>query len=104
MEMENVVITCSLSYEGSVAPAPTLRPYFYWKDFNDRDVDSDYDSTTENTAVSQLIVTAQAHFNITPYTCHVYFQLMPPDTASYANNIPSVDISAMSPAIEVYCE
>lgn len=101
VENEIVMSECSLSYNGSMPPAPTLRPYFYWTNFSGQNVSSYYDSMTETTAVSRLAVTAARENNITSYTCHVYLQLIPADTVGYANKTPSVDMSASSPTIEV---
>lgn len=100
VENESVLNECSLNYNGSESTAPTLRPYFYWTNSSGQNVSTSYDSTTDNTAVSQLTVTA-ARENITSYTCHVYLQLVPVATVGYANNTPTVDKSESSPTIEV---
>lgn len=103
MENENVIIECSLNYNGSLAPAPTLRPYFYWKNFSGRNVSTSYDSTTDNMVVSQLTVKAGRE-NITSYACHVQLHLLPPATENYDNKTPKVNSSASSPTIEVLCK
>src|SRR6218665_2667881 len=103
VEKDNVIIECVLNYNGTMSPAPTLRPYFCWTDFNGQNVSSSYNLTTDDTAVSQLKVTAGRQ-NITSYTCHVYFQLMPPTNTGYASNTPTVSNSATSPIITVFCK
>src|SRR6218665_4225321 len=103
VEKDNVIIECVLNYNGTMPPAPTLRPYFYWTNFNGQNVSSSYDLTTENTSVSQLTVTAGRQ-DIMPYTCHVYVQLMPPNNTDYANDTPAVSNSATSPIIGVLCK
>ena len=103
MENDSVIIECVLNYNGSMPPAPTLQPYFYWTNSNGQNVSSSYDSTTENTAISQLTAIAGRQ-DIMPYTCHVYFQPMPPTNTGYANNTPTVSNNASSPIVDVFCK
>jgi hypothetical protein len=101
MEGNSVVITCSLNYNGSVEPAPTLRPYFYWTNNTGNNASNVYNQPpTINSVLSELTVTA-GQADIMPYTCHVYLQLIPSVTPGYASNTPSVHINASSPNITV---
>ena len=103
VEKDKVIIECVLNYNGTLSPAPSLRPYFHWTDSKGQNVSSSNDSTSNDTAVSQLTVTAVRQ-DITSFTCHVYFQLMPPTNSGYASNTPAVSNSANSPIITVLCK
>jgi len=100
VENDSVIIECVLNHNGSMPPAPTLRPYFFWTNSNGQNVSSSYNSTTQNTAVSRLAVTAGQQ-NIMPYTCHVDLQLIPQTTPNYDNTTPTVNSSASSTVIVV---